>query len=120
MYTLMMIEDFTLKDIYGSIVEVVYDTEDLDNFHMIMIRDHMTTWAENLGKNSVNLGYIQPDTFVNKDMYTNFEIRVIRMMIETNSEIPWPDYIDYVDFLNLLIELDEIEYDEQGIPHFLN
>jgi hypothetical protein len=117
----MMIENFHVKDIYGNMIEIVYDRKDYTKYHIIMIEDDATEWAETVlnGHDLSNIGgYINPDTFVAPEFYSDFELRVFEYMVRTNYELAWESYIDYVDFLHLLEEAQEISYDKEGIPHF--
>lgn len=115
-----MIENFKVKDIYGNMIEVVYDREDYTNYHLVMIKDNSTPFPITKGDLLSDLGYyLKPDTFIEPEFYSIFELRVFEYMARTNYELEWNvPYIDYVDFLRLLEEAEEIYYDKEGLPHF--
>lgn len=117
-----MIEHFQVKDIYGSMIEIVYDRKDYTKFHLIMIEDDATDWAEKimLDQDLSNIGgYTKPDTFLDPCFYSDFELRVFEYMALTNYELAWDvPYIDYLEFLAILEEAEEIYYDKEGLPHF--
>ena len=63
-----MIEHFLVKDIYGSMIEIVYDRKDYTKYHLVMIEDSS---LPSFSDDDMSIcGYVKPDTFIVPEFYS--------------------------------------------------
>ena len=140
----MDINQFLVEDVNGSLIELSYMCENTEQIWMVMVEDILTPEFETLiGKREAEndvfpshpghfepitedeainqIGYMKPETIIDLDEYSAFNIRVFQEMTKAFEELPWDQNhpLQYFDFLDILQEAEMIEYDDMGIPRFL-
>lgn len=113
---------FLVEDINASIIQVWYNTDNTDNIFFVMKHDILEQLKNNIGDElSDDIGFYDTDALIDFKEFDRFMIRVYQELSKVHSEAPWPEeeIISYFEFIETLDDAEMIEYDERGIPHFV-